>query len=687
MNRNRLGFAALALVAGSTGAFAQDATTGAILGTVRDTAGGAIARATVVIESNRGQLTYRTDADGQFRAASLIPGRYSVTVSADGYQSTGKLSVDVSLNLRTPLTVKLVKTGGAVVEVFASASRVDTTTQTSGTNFSSDTIQSLPLGRSFLAAVNLAPGVVDGGGTGTSNPSISGSSGLENQYLVDGVNTTSTGFGANGAYSRTYGSLGTGINSDFIQEVQVKSFGLDAEYGSALGGVVSAITRSGDNTFSGTAFLYLDIDSLQARDRVPSLESPTPTFNSRNRTELGFTVSGPIIKDKLFYFVGFNPITNETKRTAPANSDFAGRQSTEKTQNNAYYAKLNWLLATNHSMEFSFFGDPGKRAFGPQGDNDYYASEIGWSELKYGGRSASVKYNGTFGNDFFVEARVSDRSQEFQRIIDQRANSGWFYSDASTGIPLNPNAVGRYEKKLEDTNRQYEIKLTKSFGNFELKAGYTLENIGYDSSVSRSGPGGFADPHSAGAVYSSGVSVARRYMRANNALPFGANNIASYYRITRGNITPEAVKTDTDYSAYFIQGTYNYNNRLYIKAGVRFDEQTLKGTDINYKFKASDNVAPRISVTWDPAADGKSKIYGFFGRYYEKVPNDIAVRSLSAEVGVSRSDFRTFDTVNFNNLTNPILDGTSVYDVDPETGESTTDGEPTTTTTWLRAAS
>ena len=110
----------------------------------------------------------------------------------------------------------------------------------------------------------LAPGVSSGGGTGRANPSVSGASGLDNQYLVDGVNITNPGYGALGSYSIVLGSLGNGVTFDFIQEVQVKTAGYEAQYGQATGGVVSVVTKSGSNSLRGTLFGYTQPTGTQS---------------------------------------------------------------------------------------------------------------------------------------------------------------------------------------------------------------------------------------------------------------------------------------------------------------------------------------------------------------------------------------------------------------------------------------
>ena len=96
------------------------------------------------------------------------------------------------------------------------------------------------------------------------NPSISGGSGLENQYVVDGTNVTNTGYGGLGSYSIVFGSLGNATPYDFIKEVQVKTGGYDAEFGQATGGVVNVVTKSGTNQFRGSAFAYTQPNSCRA---------------------------------------------------------------------------------------------------------------------------------------------------------------------------------------------------------------------------------------------------------------------------------------------------------------------------------------------------------------------------------------------------------------------------------------
>lgn len=654
---------------------AQDATTGAISGTVVAPNGSPLAGAKVILDGGRGQIVRVTDANGTFRASALIPGQYLLTVTAPGFETATKLTATASINTLTPVRVTMTKAAGAVVEVVAAAQVLDTTTQTSGSTYTAETISALPLGRSFSSVVNLAPGV-SSSGIDANNPSVGGSSGLENQYVIDGVNTTGAGYGASGSYSIVYGSLGTGINTDFISEVQIKSFGMDAEFGGATGGMVNAVTKTGDNTLHAQVFAYFDLDGLQAKDKVPPRIDPTlritPSFDSRDRYELGFTVSGPLIKDRLFYFIGYNPIRTKVKRTqVDPDQPFYRRQVEQKSETDTYYGKLNWMITTSQSLEFSIFGDPGKLPFGPNLTSAIYNAPYSWEEVEFGGRNWTLKYNGVFFNDFLVEARVSQANNKFRRKLDPAVQATFRVTDVYTGFAYAPGPG--FVDGTDDRNRQYDLKLTKTFGPVELKAGYFKEDIDHKGGNTYQGPAGFLDPHTTatGQPYSSGALVSQRYymldpnlVDANGRTP--ASNIAPYWRITRARTSPPLIPTSAPWEGYFIQAKYSWNNRLFVKAGFRWEQEDMKGLQQTYKFKAADAMAPRISITWDPEGDGRNKIYAFYGKYFEKVPLDLAVRSLSTEVGVSRSDFYNISS-GYNALSNPIENGVIIRDVRPDT--------------------
>ena len=254
---------------------AQETTTGSIAGRVADAQGLAVPGAAVTIVSPQGSRTLTTDSDGRFFAPFLTPGGYEVKVDLAGFSSLDRQHIQVRVGQRVDLTLSMQVAGVTeAVEVTGAPPVIDTSSTTIGASLDSELLNSIPVGRRFSDALYLAPGVSSGGQVGQANPSIAGGTGLENSYVVDGVNITNGGYGALGSYSIVFGSLGNGLPFDFIKEAQVQDRRLQAEYGQASGGVVNVITKSGTNQLRGSLFGYYRPDglesSLRRRSRRPT---------------------------------------------------------------------------------------------------------------------------------------------------------------------------------------------------------------------------------------------------------------------------------------------------------------------------------------------------------------------------------------------------------------------------------
>src|SRR5207237_4554532 len=165
--------------------------------------------------------------------------------------------------------------------------------------------------------VSIAPGVSTGGSVGSANPSISGGSGLENEYVIDGVNVTNQGYGALGSYSIIFGSLGNATPFDFVKEVQVKTGGYEAEFGQATGGVVNVVTKSGSNDLHGSVFGYARPSQLEGN--YTQVTSPNGTINIKSTrvADAGAEGGGPVMKDHLFFFGAIDPSWERRTSEAP----------------------------------------------------------------------------------------------------------------------------------------------------------------------------------------------------------------------------------------------------------------------------------------------------------------------------------------------------------------------------------
>jgi len=631
--------AALALT--PAGAAGQESTTGTISGQVVDPQGLPLPGATVVVISPQGSRTYVTDSQGRFHAPFLTPGRHNVRVELASFRPVTIENIEVQLGQRVtmpPITMNLAQVAEQV-EVRATPPAVDTTSSGMGANLNSDFLARLPVQRQMASVVYLSPGVSTSGGAGEANPSISGASGLENQYVVDGINVSNTGYGGVGSYSIVFGSLGTGVPFDFIDEVQVKVGGYEAEFGQATGGVVQAVTKSGANTFSGGVFGYWQPEEFEADYRetvLPNATRANEAVNTRETffSDVGATIGGPIVRDRVFFFGAVDRSWERTGLIAPEGFPLRDQGPVDRKRNiTSYSAKGTFQVADAHRFDVSAFGDPSEGKSGPQRRSALLGENLTsrFSELDFGGHSQTVRYEGIITPSFLVTGSFSRATNAIEELPSLNEYS---IIDTTTTPNLRFGGIGFFENN-EGENLQYQAKATYLVGDHELRGGVLYEDISYDNIVGRTGPT-FVLPN--GEPTATGASV--------SVLP--DPNFGRIYRVTRANLT-NVRATEQRYTSFFLQDTWKVHPTLTIKPGIRYEQQKLVGNLADHQWDG--NWAPRIGAVWDPTGQGRLKIFGNWGRYYAKVPNDLAARALSADAGATRADY--FD----ESLTQPVPDG------------------------------
>src|ERR1022692_4696384 len=292
---------------------------GSLSGVVLDPSDAVVSGTKVTIAGPIGDKSMQTDPEGRFLFQILTPGFYSVKIEKEGFKATEIKQAEVQTGRTSSINVKLeLGASSTVVEVSGAAVTVDTTSTATDSNLTDTFYQSVPVARGVTGLFYAAPGVASGGGTGTANPSISGGTGLENNYVADGVSITDGAFGGIGVYSRKYGSLSTGINLSFVKEVNVKTGAFEAQYGKSTGGIVQIVTKTGSNRFHGSLGGFLAPQSMEAQRRFSddfALGSSEARFNLEGKllhqsnydvnAEVGGYVPG--MKDHLFFFGSFNP--------------------------------------------------------------------------------------------------------------------------------------------------------------------------------------------------------------------------------------------------------------------------------------------------------------------------------------------------------------------------------------------
>lgn len=652
---------AFALILMSATSVAAQETTGSIAGRVVDAQGLPVPGASVTIFTPQGPASLVTDGEGRFLAPFLTPGVYAVRVDLQGFTPIEQQNVDVRLGQRVDLSLTL-EVGGVTqaVEVTGRAPVIDTRSTTVGAHLDTELLTRVPIGRRFSDTLAIAPGVSSGGGTGGANPSIAGGSGLENQYVIDGVNISNTGFGALGSYSIVFGSLGNGVNYDFIKQVQVKSGGYEAEYGQATGGVVNVITKSGSNRLRGSVFGFSRPDALEAHFSGVQTENGTVNVTHTQVSDFGAEVGGPILRDKLFFFGAINPQYERRALIAP--DGFPLRSLGEVTQDReilSYAAKGTWQLSKSHRVDASFFGDPANGNNGPQRTAALLSTDTAsFSELaEYGGHNQTVRYEGVINRHWLVESSFGRAQND---TVEIPSINQWQITDRTVTPNIRSGGIGFFEQTAEGKNRQYQAKSTLLFdfgGTHEVRGGIQYEDIDYVNIIQRTGPT-FALPNGERTVTGAQISIQSDPV------------FDRIFRVTRAN-TSNTRDTSQDYTVWFAQDSYRIR-RLTVNGGVRWEQQELHGNLTD--FTLDSNYAWRIGGTYDLLGDGKTKVFAHGGRFYSKIPNDLAARALSADAGVTRADY--FDA----NLTQPvpqgvsalgvtnhfIIAGTSASDIDPD---------------------
>src|SRR5688572_11145429 len=388
--------ACFALFAGS--AFAQTTTTGSIEGVVTDSTGAAVPGVTVTATRQGGRSATATSNDeGIFRIANIEPGIYTLTVeAAKGFGRFEQASVPVNLSTTSTVNIQLRPQGTTetVTVTAGSGAAIDVTQNTTGTNVSTEQFSNFPTQRTIQSLYTIAPTVTRSGLRDSSgrerDPSVAGSSGPENNYILDGVTVTDPAFGGSGA----------NLPFEFVQELEIKTGAYGADIGKSTGGVFNVITKSGTNEFHGDAFGYFVTEGLVRETKASAIPRTGAAPNGYSEIDAGFDIGGPIVKDKLFFFGAFNP---QRRKNFFLTQTFL--QEVENEVTTPFYAgKITWQPNQSHQFTFSTFGDFTKQEghlFGFSGFGANPASFRGVTET--GGSNYAFRLNSTFNPNFIGE--------------------------------------------------------------------------------------------------------------------------------------------------------------------------------------------------------------------------------------------------------------------------------------------
>ncbi|MPZ21095.1 MAG: TonB-dependent receptor [Luteitalea sp.] len=648
----------LAVLSMAHPAHAQVVSTGTIEVIVQDPDGFAIPGVTVVAQAANA-VTRRegvTDAEGRATLGAMEPSEnYVVTTELSGFTPTRNENVLVRSGQTATVRVSLAVGGLAeVVQVTAEPPLVDTKSATTGMDITLQLTESLPTGRTYQSYLQAVPGVLPDDPESPGNPAvksglnysdIGGNLGVstDNYYYFNGIDVTDP----------LTGTFGANLNTEIIQEMKVLTGGIPAEFTGTPSLLTNVITKSGSNTFHGSANYFFQDDNLQAENEN-STEQKFSTYDA------AFTLGGPVMLDRAWVFGSYRRLERDDDVTSLDTNEFL--RTTKNTQNQGY-AKGTWAPTRSDTVSFIFLNDPtditGRRdrditnardRATEQGGNRYAVnySRLWGNALVEGGYTLhngevsqfsalrepfnAVIYRATDERTLFDEQRggfgqdlVNQRDSEGARgsvqwTIDRHTLKGgleWMrhenfrnttFLDQATHLTVANHLAGITAGELATgsfTSLGFDPTNTSDFGGLIN----TINGL-----PNRSKFYNLYDGNRDGTITSGELASLLTYRTPH---PDAGLN---YDRTFQATVGPQTTRSDG--WTFFVQDQIELG-QLSLNVGLRTERWEHFATTGENIFTFDWEFAPRLSAVYDLMGDGRQKVSAYYGRYYDPIRNNM----------------------------------------------------------------
>lgn len=561
-------------------------TTGNIEGTVTGPEGESLAGARIEVSGLglQGTTAIASQDNGYFLIPDLRVGTYDLSVTHDLFAEVIVSGVIVHLGFTTGTGIIEMAMEVTVLEtmvVTAQAPLIDSASAAGGGNIAYDEFSELPVGRDYKDMAVLLPHA-NTSFLGDDN-NLSGATGLENKYFIDGVDVTDPNIG-NG---------GTELPYNFIREVRVRTGGYEAEYRSALGGILEVVTNTGSNKFHGQVFGFFTNSGLT---QTPETNVLIDTPGDFTAYDFGFAVGGPLVQDKLWYYAALNPTTRTEDVAIP---DFGTQESKDVTYR--FATKLNWRANENNDIVLSVFGDPGGgdtvRLWSGSGtvlgaknpDPFLYDSTLG-------GVNSILEGKHWVGDNTMLRTSVSYVTNTYRHLPRTEIGATeWLFVDTETNI-WEGGTPGSLNKKGEVFTAGIHGTWLKE--RHTWKAGIEYRTIW-----------GSIDED---------LTVLTRYLNEDLSETWHLSEA-----IGKGEGT-------TTVPSVYLQDSWRVSEPLRLNLGVRWDGQVLRN-DGKTIYEILDQWQPRIGFTYQLGQPGTQQIFGSAGRFYQEVSLNLTVGGFSSD--------------------------------------------------------
>jgi outer membrane receptor protein involved in Fe transport len=611
---------------------------GAIEGAVKDSSGAILPGATVEARSPSlvGVQTAVADGQGNYRFPALTPGVYEITATLQGFTAAKVEAVRVSLGQRLKIDVTLaVASLSETVQVTAESPLIDVKQNAATATISAELIERLPKARDFTDLIKTAPGTQQERKSGIQ---IDGAGGSEHRYVIDGLDTTGIRTGISGQEMPT----------DFIEELQVKSSGYNAEFRATTGGVISAITKSGSNQWRGGVGYYFRSDAFNDLNRPtvrldPADQSKAETYlepeDGFSKAEPTFELGGPLLRNRMWFYAGYAPEFDRRRRTVTfrANGQTAAYDQNETDHN--LLANVTTQLNRSMRLKVSVNQQRMRDVPGPTGNagnfptieadgtsssnpalfpalpgntagtifldtfDNFYTGSLDWtvSPKLFSNITVGLYDYGTHGGGAgtqlrhsFSASNLQSGSFNFPEIPDRLRFVNGYADFPSSSVTVFDD----FKRHAVNADMTY---FANRGGQHAIKAGVQYERIGNE----RLG----------GAQY----PTINLFWGAERAALDGrrVRGTYGYYSVTRvyneGDI-------HTDGLGLFLQDNWTVGRRVTLNLGVRTDNEEIPSYtpgNRGIKFGFKDKISPRVGFAWDILGDNKWKGYGSWGIFYD----------------------------------------------------------------------